>query len=274
MVGCVSGSAALAPDLGYFFAGAGIPVLEGYGLTESSRRQLLQPGEAYRTGTVGKPMPGTEVRIADDGEILLRGPGIMQGYHGLPDKTAEVLEEDGWFHTGDIGELSDDGYLRITDRKKDLIKTSGGKYVAPAEVEGQFKAVCPYVSNILVHGADRNFCTALIALDEPAIMGWAADQGLKGKPYAEVVVVAGGARAHRRLCRGAQRGPPALADHQEVPAAAARPGHRARRADAQPQAQAPRGGAGVRAPDRGDVRGGARGVEPPSGGRGRAGASR
>ncbi|MGW7200747.1 AMP-dependent synthetase/ligase [Streptomyces chryseus] len=184
---CVSGSAALAPDIGFFFSGAGIHILEGYGLTESSAASFVNPGEAYRTGTVGKPLPGTEVRIADDGEILLRGPGIMQGYHQLPEKTAEVLEPDGWFHTGDIGELSVDGYLRITDRKKDLIKTSGGKYIAPAEVEGQFKAVCPFVSNILVHGADRNFCTALIALDEPTILGWAKDNGLEGKSYAEVV---------------------------------------------------------------------------------------
>ncbi|MEV6653788.1 AMP-binding protein [Streptomyces sp. NPDC051219] len=183
----VSGSAALAPDIGYFFSGAGIHILEGYGLTESSAASFINPGEAYRTGTVGKPLPGTEVRIADDGEILLRGPGIMDGYHGLPETTAEVLESDGWFHTGDIGELSADGYLRITDRKKDLIKTSGGKYISPAEVEGQFKAVCPFVSNILVHGADRNFCTALIALDEAAILGWATDHGLDGKPYADVV---------------------------------------------------------------------------------------
>ncbi|MFC7305601.1 AMP-dependent synthetase/ligase [Streptomyces monticola] len=184
---CVSGSAALAPEIGYFFAGAGIHILEGYGLTESSAASFVNPGEAYRTGTVGKPLPGTEVRIADDGEILLRGPGIMEGYHGLPEKTGEVLESDGWFHTGDIGELSPDGYLRITDRKKDLIKTSGGKYIAPAEVEGQFKAVCPYVSNILVHGADRNFCTALIALDEAAILAWAEEQGIGAKSYADVV---------------------------------------------------------------------------------------
>ncbi|MET7308832.1 AMP-dependent synthetase/ligase [Streptomyces sp. NPDC005134] len=184
---CVSGSAALAPDIGYFFAGAGIHILEGYGLTESSAASFVNPGEAYRTGTVGKPLPGTEVRIADDGEIMLRGPGIMQGYHRQPEKTTEVLEADGWLHSGDIGELSVDGYLRITDRKKDLIKTSGGKYVAPAEVEGQFKAVCPFVSNILVHGADRNYCTALIALDEPTILGWAAENGLEGRPYAEVV---------------------------------------------------------------------------------------
>ncbi|MEV5318262.1 AMP-dependent synthetase/ligase [Streptomyces sp. NPDC052687] len=184
---CVSGSVALAPEIGYFFSGAGIHILEGYGLTESSAASFVNPGEAYRTGTVGKPLPGTEVRIAEDGEILLRGPGIMEGYHGLPEKTAEVLEPDGWFHTGDIGELSADGYLRITDRKKDLFKTSGGKYVAPTEIEGSFKAICPYVSNILVHGADRNFCTALIALDEMALLGWAKENGLEGKSYAEIV---------------------------------------------------------------------------------------
>jgi long-chain acyl-CoA synthetase len=187
MRACVSGSASLAPEIGYFFAGAGVHILEGYGLTESSAASFVNPGEAYRTGTVGKPLPGTEVRIAQDGEILLRSPGIMQGYHGLPEKTDEVLEADRWFHTGDIGELSPDGYLRITDRKKDLIKTSGGKYIAPAEVEGRFKAVCPFVSNILVHGADRNFCTALIALDEPSITEWAQEHGLGGKPYADIV---------------------------------------------------------------------------------------
>ncbi|MEU7021786.1 long-chain fatty acid--CoA ligase [Streptomyces sp. NPDC046203] len=183
----VSGSVALAPEIGYFFSGAGIHIMEGYGLTESSAASFVNPGEAYRTGTVGKPLPGTEVRIAEDGEILLRSPGIMEGYHGLPEKTAEVLEPDGWFHTGDIGELSNDGYLRITDRKKDLFKTSGGKYIAPTEVEGQFKAVCPFVSNMIVLGADRNYCTALIALDEPSLLGWAAENGLGGKTYAEVV---------------------------------------------------------------------------------------
>ncbi|MFJ5612152.1 AMP-dependent synthetase/ligase [Streptomyces sp. NPDC093221] len=184
---CVSGSAALAPEIGYFFSGAGIHILEGYGLTESSAASFVNPGESYRTGTVGKALPGLEVRIAEDGEILLRGPGIMQGYHGLPEKTAEVLESDGWFHTGDIGELSPDGFLKITDRKKDLIKTSGGKYIAPAEVEGQFKAVCPFVSNVLVVGGGRNFCTALLALDEPTILVWAAEHGLEGRSYADVV---------------------------------------------------------------------------------------
>jgi long-chain acyl-CoA synthetase len=133
----------------------------------------------------------------------------MRGYHGLPEKTAEVLEPDGWLHTGDIGELSEDGYLRITDRKKDLFKTSGGKYIAPTEIEGQFKAVCPYVSNLLVIGADRNYCTALIALEESSIMGWAQENGMAGKTYAEVM---GDERTHdlidgfvRQLNSGLQR---------------------------------------------------------------------
>ncbi|MEV4557289.1 AMP-binding protein [Kitasatospora sp. NPDC049285] len=185
--GAVSGSAALAPEIGYFFKGAGVPVLEGYGLTETSAGSTVNRAEDFRVGTVGLPLPGTEVRIAEDGEILLRGPGIMRGYHEMPEQTAEVLEPDGWFHTGDIGELGAGGYLRITDRKKDMFKTSGGKYVAPSEVEGKFKAICPFVSNILVIGNGRNFCTALIALDETVIMPWAADHELAGKSYAEVV---------------------------------------------------------------------------------------
>ncbi|ONK14427.1 AMP-dependent synthetase/ligase [Streptomyces sp. MP131-18] len=183
---CVSGSAALTPEIGYFFCGAGIPILEGYGLTESAAASFCNPRAAYRTGTVGKSLPGNEVKIADDGEILLRGPGIMQGYHGLPEQTEAVLGTDGWFHTGDIGELSDDGYLRITDRKKDLFKTSGGKYVAPTEIEGRFKAVCPYASTMIVIGAGRKYCSALIALDEAAILGWAEEAGIGGG-YAEVV---------------------------------------------------------------------------------------
>lgn len=185
--GSVSGSAALAPDIGYFFAGAGVPVLEGYGLTETSAACTVNPADDLRVGTVGKALPGTEVRIADDGEILLRGPGVMRGYHNLPEKTDEVLESDGWFHTGDIGEVDGDGFVRITDRKKDLFKTSGGKYVAPTEIEGRFKAICPFASNVLVIGNGRNYCTALIALDETVIMPWAASHGLGGRGYAEVV---------------------------------------------------------------------------------------
>ena len=182
----ISGGAPLGERLGHFFRGAGLTLLEGYGLTETAPGVAINLQHNARIGTVGQPLPGVTVRIADDGEILVRGDNVFQGYWNNEEATAEAIR-DGWFHTGDIGELSPDGYLRITDRKKDLIKTSGGKYIAPAEVEGQFKAVCPYVSNILVHGADRNYCTALIALDEVALTAWAAENGMEGKPYAEIV---------------------------------------------------------------------------------------
>ncbi|MEU9953966.1 AMP-dependent synthetase/ligase [Streptomyces sp. NPDC047939] len=182
----VCGSAALSPDITSFFLDAGVPILEGYGLTETAAGSTVNRADAIRVGTVGVPYPGTEVRIAEDGEILLRGPGVMRGYHNLPEKTAEVLDADGWFRTGDIGELGPDGSLRITDRKKDLFKTSGGKYIAPSEVEGRLKALCPFVSNVVVIGDRRNYCTALITLDATVLLPWAVTQGIPGD-YAEVV---------------------------------------------------------------------------------------
>jgi long-chain acyl-CoA synthetase len=133
---------------------------------------------------VGPPMPGTEVKIAQDGEVLIKGRGVMRGYHNLPEATAETIK-DGWLYTGDIGEL-DNGLLRITDRKKDLIKTSGGKYVAPQNIEGKFKMLCPYVSQSLVHGNNRNFCSMLVALDKEAITEWAKGNGVNGS-YEEIV---------------------------------------------------------------------------------------
>jgi long-chain acyl-CoA synthetase len=140
-----------------------------------------------RFGTVGPVIPGSEVRIAEDGEVLIKGPGVMEGYHNLPEQTHEALTDDGWLRTGDIGELDADGYLRITDRKKDLFKTSGGKYIAPSAIESQFKAICPYASQFLVHGNERNFCVALITLDPDAMEGWAAENGMAGSSYADIV---------------------------------------------------------------------------------------
>ncbi|MFF7736599.1 AMP-binding protein [Streptomyces sp. NPDC007984] len=182
---CVSGGAPLASDISQFFSGAGVPIIEGYGLTETAAGTSFTAPE-YRIGTVGAPLPGTELRIADDGEVLLRGPHIMRGYHNLPERTAEVLEPDGWFHTGDLGELTHDGHLRITGRIKDLIKTSAGKFVAPVEIESRFKGACPFVSNIVVVGDNRHFCTALITLDQQSIMAWADRNGLRGRRYDEV----------------------------------------------------------------------------------------
>jgi long-chain acyl-CoA synthetase len=185
----VSGSAALNREVQEWFYAAGLLILEGYGLTETSAATCVNNPRAVRFGTVGPPVPGTEVRIADDGEILIKGPAVMQGYHNLPEATAEALN-DGWFTTGDIGELDDAGYLRITDRKKDLIKTSGGKYVAPQKVEGTLKATCPYFSQVVVHGEGHKYITALISLDPDAITEWGERQGLSTSPYEQFLASA------------------------------------------------------------------------------------
>ncbi|HJY24899.1 MAG TPA: AMP-binding protein, partial [Actinomycetes bacterium] len=182
----VSGSAALSDKVAEFFHAAGILILEGYGLTETSAASFVNRPHDYKFGTVGWPLPGTQVRVADDGEILVRGPGVMRGYHNLPRETGETLTDDGWFRTGDIGELDDQGFLCITDRKKDLIKTSGGKYVAPQAVEVMFKALCPYASAIVVHGDGRNYVSALIALDPEAIEKWAELNGAAGSSYEDL----------------------------------------------------------------------------------------
>ncbi|HYP44156.1 MAG TPA: long-chain fatty acid--CoA ligase [Propionibacteriaceae bacterium] len=190
----VSGSAALNREVQEWFYAAGLLILEGYGLTETSAATFINIPQAPRFGTVGPPVPGTEVSFGPDGEILVRGPGVMQGYHHQREATEQAFI-DGWFATGDIGELDDHGYLRITDRKKDLIKTSGGKYVAPQKVEGVLKAASPYVSQILVHGEGRKYVSALIALDPEAITEWGTANGHDTASYAEFV----GSAAVRQL---------------------------------------------------------------------------
>jgi long-chain acyl-CoA synthetase len=184
----VSGSAPLSREIAEFFHACNILILEGYGLTETSAASFVNRPTRYAFGTVGLPMPGTELKLApDDGEILIKSPGVMQGYHNLPEQSAESLTPDGWLRTGDIGEIDENGFLRITDRKKDLIKTSGGKYIAPQAIEGKLKTTCPYISQVIVHGDRRNFVTALITLDEESTMKWAASHGMTGKKYSEVV---------------------------------------------------------------------------------------
>ena len=186
----ISGSAPLSRDSAEFFHACNILILEGYGLTESSATGFVNRPSAYAFGSVGLPMPGTEFKLAEaDSEILIRSPALLQSYHNLPDQTAEALTEDGWLRTGDIGEVTD-GFLRITDRKKDLIKTSGGKYIAPQALEGKLKSTCPFISQVIVHGDKRNFVTALVTLDEEATMKWAKDHGMDGKSYADVVAMA------------------------------------------------------------------------------------
>jgi long-chain acyl-CoA synthetase len=183
----ISGSAPLDRSLTEFFHAAGVLVLEGYGLTETSAATVVNRPDRYRLGTVGLPLEGTQIDIAhEDGEVLVRGRGVMRGYHNLPDATREALRSDGWLHTGDLGELLPGGFLRITGRKKDLIKTSGGKYVAPQALEGKLKASCPYVSQIVVHGNNRNFCTALVTVEKDTTFAWAAEKGVTAAGYEQL----------------------------------------------------------------------------------------
>ncbi len=182
----VSGAAALNRGLAEWFDAAGLLILEGYGLTETSAGTCLNRPDHYKFGTVGQPFAGSEMKTAADGELLIKGPGVMSGYHSVDPESEKALV-DGWFHTGDIGEIDAEGFVTITDRKKDLFKTSGGKYVAPQLIEGQFKAIFPHVSQIVLIGNERNFVSALITLDPESIDGWAAQHGLTGEQYAQIV---------------------------------------------------------------------------------------
>ena len=182
----ISGSAALNRDVAEWFDAAGVLILEGYGMTESSAATFVNRPSEYLFGTVGHPLPGTEFRIAEDGEVLIKGPGVMAGYHNQDQATAEALDADGWLHTGDIGEVAPNGALRITDRKKDMFKTSNGKYVAPSAIDATFKGICPYVSQLVIDGEGRSYCVALIALDADAVHAWANENGMGGASFAEV----------------------------------------------------------------------------------------
>ncbi|OBH00434.1 AMP-dependent synthetase [Mycobacterium sp. E136] len=183
----ISGSAPLNRDIAEWFHAAGLLILEGYGLTETAAGAFINRPDNYKLGTVGRVFDGTSVRIADDGEVQVKGPCVMDGYHNLPDKTAESMTEDGWLRTGDRGQLDDDGFLTITGRIKELFKTSGGKYVAPPAIEGRFMALCPYASHILVFGESRKFCVALITLDPDELSGWAKQHGLGDRSYEDLV---------------------------------------------------------------------------------------
>jgi long-chain acyl-CoA synthetase len=191
----VSGSAALSPDIANWFLAAGLIILEGYGLTETSAGSCVNLPTDFKIGTVGRPLPGSEIRLAEDGEILIKGPGVMRGYHNHPDQSAEVLVGDGWFATGDVGEIGDDGRLRITDRKKDLVKTSNGKYIAPSAIESSFKARCPIASQMVVQAEGRSFATALVTIDPDALQTWAHGQGLDASD-AEAFATGDLVRAH------------------------------------------------------------------------------
>ena len=182
----VSGGAPLSRKIAYFFEMLGFEVLEGYGLTETTGGATVNvPGKA-RIGTVGPPMPGCEVKIASDGEILIRGPNVMRGYYNAPEATREILDPDGWLHSGDIGEIEAGGAVRITDRKKDIIVTAGGKNVAPQNLENSLKTF-PLVSQAMVHGDKRKYLSVLIAVNEETARKLLSDQGITPPAaYAEV----------------------------------------------------------------------------------------
>jgi long-chain acyl-CoA synthetase len=183
----ISGAAALNQEIAEWFHAAGILILEGYGLTETSAGSFVNHPDHYRLGTVGEVFPGSQVRLGEGDEIQIKGPGVMDGYHNLPDESAATLTEDGWLRTGDKGALDSEGFLTITGRIKELFKTSGGKYIAPPAIEAKFKAVCPYASQFMVFGNERNYCVALVTLDPDALMEWAKENGHPGKTYAELV---------------------------------------------------------------------------------------
>ncbi len=181
----ISGSAKLSVQVQEWFYSAGITVVEGYGATETAAITFLNlPGQP-RFGTVGPVIPGLETTIAQDGEILVKGPTIARGYHNLPGQTAETFV-DGWYHTGDIGVLDADGYLTITDRKKDLFKTSNGKYVAPQKIENTVMANIPYLSQVVAIGENRKYVTALVALDPAQLQKWAERRDRSELSYAEL----------------------------------------------------------------------------------------
>ncbi|MGC9363366.1 MAG: AMP-dependent synthetase/ligase [Fidelibacterota bacterium] len=182
----VSGGAPLSKEVGEFFSAAGIKILEGYGLSETSPVISVNPLEKPKIGTVGPPIPGVEVKIAEDGEILTRGPHVMKGYFKNDDATAEVLDKDGWFYTGDIGLFDEDGYLVITDRKKNLIVTSGGKNVAPQPMENVL-VTSKWIEQILALGDKQKFVSALIVPSFPNLEAWAKEKGLRFESREELI---------------------------------------------------------------------------------------
>jgi long-chain acyl-CoA synthetase len=182
----ISGGAPLAREIAEFFGAAGMLICEGYGLSETSPVITCNRPGRVKPGTVGLPLEHVEVKIAEDGEILTRGPHVMKGYFKKPEATAEAIDKDGWFHTGDIGFVDADGFLHITDRKKDIIVTSGGKNIAPQPIENRLKTN-KFFTEVVMIGNKRNFAAALVVPNFEALEAWAKQEGMGGVPREELV---------------------------------------------------------------------------------------
>ena len=246
---CVTGAAPIAKEILEFFYACGVPVMEGYGMTETATAATVNTPEAFRFGSVGKPVPGVEVKIAEDGEVLLRGPNIFKGYYKNEEATNETLA-DGWLHTGDLGSLDEDGFLFITGRKKDIIITAGGKNITPANLENGLKQN-QWISQAVVVGDRRPYLVALITLDPEEAPKFAEQHGLEVETPARVRGDEGrGAEGGRRgqLARRPGRADQALRDPAPGPLAGDR------RADADAQGQAQRREREVRRRGRLDIR--------------------
>ncbi|HEX8582479.1 MAG TPA: AMP-binding protein, partial [Acidimicrobiales bacterium] len=181
----LSGAAPIAPQVLEYFWALGIPVREGYGQTENTAQATITPADDVRIGKVGRPVPGCELRIAEDGEILTRGPATFAGYFKDEQATRATVDADGWLHTGDVGELDGDGFLTITDRKKDILITAGGKNVSPSEIENKLK-VSPYVREAVVVGDRRPYLVALIGIEADTVANWAARRRITFTTYRDL----------------------------------------------------------------------------------------
>ena len=247
----VSGAAPINPEILSFFDAAGVLVLEGWGMTETSTAATISSPDDFKIGTIGKPFPGCEIKIADDGEILVKGPNVFQGYYKNEEATRETIV-DGWLHTGDIGEIDSDGFIKITGRKKDIIITAGGKNITPANLENEIKQH-PLVSQCVVVGDRRPYLVALVTLDPEEAVAYAKEHGLPEDPE-QLASERGRPQGDRSPRRGDQREvrPGRAGEEDRDPPRRPLPGER--RADADAQGQAGRGHVEARARDRGALR--------------------
>ena len=210
---CATGAAAIDPQALEFVLGLGLPVCEVWGMSELSCAATVNRPDAIRIGTVGTALPNAELRLADDGELLVRGPLVMKGYRNEPQLTAEALDPDGWLHTGDIAEIDPDGYVRIVDRKKELMINSSGKNMSPANIEGTLKVSCPLIGSAVAIGDDRPFVTALLTLDPDAMAAFAAELGIAD---ASPAALAGNAAVRAELERGVKAANARLARVEQI----------------------------------------------------------